>query len=934
MASIRSMSLKTSWPLVLTGMLLALFLVSCGQTGDRHTNISSGAANNFSSPLPARLQKLRPGLTAKVIVDGGKPSARTIDLQIDTQNDRVQGTIPDLPVGSHTFEIQYFIDGVLVATATVTANIQADVATPVPFDASSLVYPDTDGDGATNLNEVEIFGSGSNAWNDAATKPTVSVIVNPDAAILPVNGVQTFTAAIAQNANQAVTWSVQEPTGGSINTSGSYTAPATPGTFHVVATSQADPSKSATLPVTVINPGALDTTSFGTTGTGGTAFTPIGTSSFGQAVAIQSDGKILVVGQSTHFTLVRYNPDGTLDKTSFGPTVSPGVTSGIVTTPIGTSSTARAIAIQHDGKIVVAGQFFNGTTTHFALVRYNADGTLDTTSFGPTVSPGVTSGIVTTPIGASSFAFDVAIQPDGKIVAAGQSTNTAIPAITSFALVRYNSNGTLDNAPSSFGTGGIVTIPIGTGSSFGRAMALQSDGKIIIAGQANNASGAHFTLARYNSNGTLDTTSFGPTVSPGVTSGIVTTPIGTSSFATDLVLQPDGKIITVGNSTSGTSTTLTLVRYNADGSLDTTSFGTAGTGGIVATTIASGITSRQAVALQADGKTVVSGPPTFTVTRYNSNGTLDTTSFGPTISPGVTSGIVSTTIGTASLALDLALQSDGNIVIAGQSTNATLGTHFTVARYLADSAPVLLRANLTGDQEVPPVATTATGTAFLTLNPGQTEITYTLTVPVSDLNKITGVQIHLGTPGVAGRPLFTLTTSTFVSPLTGKLTAANLDPTATLAGINTFSDAIKAMLAGNTNIHIHTSANQSGEIRGQIQVAPPTLTSLQAQIFTPKCALCHVTGGTGSATANLFLDSAQTSFDNLVNVPSTEAPSLKRVEPGNPDASYLIHKLEGTAAPEGGRCCPDRMPASGPPFLSDQEVKKVRDWISDGAKNN
>ncbi|MCG3117200.1 MAG: hypothetical protein LLH30_16140, partial [Candidatus Manganitrophus sp. SA1] len=325
------LSFKFKFPFtsILTGLFVALFLIGCGQTGDRQTTIGPGAADNFSSPIPAPLEKLRTGLNAKVIVDGGTPNVQIIDLQVDTQNDRVVGTIPNLPVGPHTFEIQYFIDNILITTApAVTITIQANADTPVPFDAGALVYPDTDNDGFTNLNEVEIFGSASDAWARPDLKPEVSVVVNPQTAILPPNGVQTFTAAIAQNANQAVTWSLAEPNGGgSITPGGTYTAGTTPGTFNIMATSQADPTKSATIPVEVINPGSLDL-GFDTDGKVTTVF---GTQSIAQAMAIQSDGKIVVAGYANngpsgqnHFNLVRYNTDGSLD-TTFD-------TDGIVTT--------------------------------------------------------------------------------------------------------------------------------------------------------------------------------------------------------------------------------------------------------------------------------------------------------------------------------------------------------------------------------------------------------------------------------------------------------------------------------------------------------------------------------------------------------------------------------------------------------------------------
>jgi|GEM_PF-847583 len=913
MASYKMSFFKFPFVTPSTVLLLGLLFAGCGQTGGSHGQVSNnGTANNFSSPIPAQLlspkQKVRVGLTAKVVVDKGNPNSQTIDLTIDPKTAQVSGTVPDLAVGQHTFEIDYFINNIPIATATVNANIQENVANPVAFDASALTFPDTDGDGVSNLNEIEIFGSASDAWKVPATKPTVSVIANPDAAILPINGVQSFTAAVAQSLNQDVTWSVQETTGGTINKSGTYIAPGTPGTFHVMATSQADSLKSTTIAVTVVQPGTQDAAAFGTT--------TIGTGSTITALAVQSDGKIIAVGQATitgsHFTIARFNTDGSLD-TTFG-------SGGSRFTQIGDSSVARAVVLQTDGKIIVGGDFSNGTASQFALVRYTSDGAIDTT-FGTS-----NNGIVTTNVGSNSNLMGLAIQPDRKIVAVGGATVPFGTGTTpTFALVRYSENGVIDNAPSSFGIGGIVTLPIGsatgTPSSFGRALAIQADGKIVVAGSSNSSGATHITLARYNSNGTLDTTSFGP--APGNTGGIVTTvPSGaSSSIVTALTIQADGKIVGAGNSTSATTTPI-LVRYEANGSLDTATFGTNGTGGLVSTTRAISPIGKTALVLQTDGKIILAA--LLSIARYNTDGSPDST-FG-------TNGVVNTNIGTAILGipnLDVAIQPDGKVIIGGQ-----LNSHFTLARFQTGVPPVSLRVTLTGDQEVPPVTTPATGSANFTINPGQTEIAYTLTIPVLDLNTITGVQIHLGAPGVADRPLFTLTTSTFVSPLTGKLTAADLDPTAKLAGVNTFADALNAMISGKTNIHIHTSAHQSGEIRGQILVAPPTLTSLQVQVFTPRCAICHVTGGTGSATANLFLDSAQTSFDNLVNVTSTEAPSLKRVNPGNPDTSYLIHKLEGTAAPEGGRCCTDRMPADGSPFLSVEEIKKVRDWISGGAKND
>ncbi|MFN9914245.1 MAG: delta-60 repeat domain-containing protein, partial [Pirellulaceae bacterium] len=145
---------------------------------------------------------------------------------------------------------------------------------------------------------------------------------------------------------------------------------------------------------------------------------------------------------------------------------------GIVTTEIGPSvDDGKSVTVQPDGKIVVAGFVSNGITDDFALVRYNADGSLDT-SFG-------TGGKVATAIGTSiDQGWSVTIQPDGKIVVAGWAANGSNDA---FALVRYNAEGSLDT---SFGTGGKVTTPVGTGADYGYSVTIQPDGKIVVAGLA------------------------------------------------------------------------------------------------------------------------------------------------------------------------------------------------------------------------------------------------------------------------------------------------------------------------------------------------------------------------------------------------------------------------------------------------------------------
>ncbi|MEO6036953.1 MAG: delta-60 repeat domain-containing protein, partial [Saprospiraceae bacterium] len=246
------------------------------------------------------------------------------------------------------------------------------------------------------------------------------------------------------------------------------------------------------------------------------------------ATVVQPDGKILMAGTAienglTGFALVRYQPDGSLD-TSFD-------NDGKVITTLQTNvKNVQAMVIQPDGKILVAGDM-----DHLVVIRYNADGSLDYT-FG-------SSGIVTTTVGNYYVvAYDMALQTDGKILVTGA---TADP---NFALVRYNPDGSLD---SGFGNAGKVITSVSTGDDIAYAISLQPDGQILVGGTANN----RFALVKYNTNGSLDET-FG-------NGGIVTTQIGYSAQVYGLDFQPDGKIIAGGYAYLGTPVNLyyALARY-------------------------------------------------------------------------------------------------------------------------------------------------------------------------------------------------------------------------------------------------------------------------------------------------------------------------------------------------------------------------------------
>jgi uncharacterized delta-60 repeat protein len=228
---------------------------------------------------------------------------------------------------------------------------------------------------------------------------------------------------------------------------------------------------------------------------------------------------------------------------------------GVVTTPIGSgNNVAQAVAVQADGKIVVAGFCLNETTDDFAVARYHPNGTLDETFDGDS---GSGNGVVITAITVNhDEALALAIQPDGKILLAGQTFNGVN---TDIALVRYNQNGTLDN---SFGGGdGIVTTPTGTGSDLARSIALQADGKIVVTGQSFNGANNDIPVVRYEPNGALDP-SFG-------NGGIALIAIGPATdTAYGVRVQTDGKIVVAGYYFNGANNDANVLRLNEHGALD------------------------------------------------------------------------------------------------------------------------------------------------------------------------------------------------------------------------------------------------------------------------------------------------------------------------------------------------------------------------------
>ncbi len=423
-------------------------------------------------------------------------------------------------------------------------------------------------------------------------------------------------------------------------------------------------------------PGDLDPT-FGSGGIVTTSFTGGIRTNFASALAIQSDGKILTVGEGYigtgngwDFAIVRYNTDGSLDS-SFGGT-------GVVITQVGASNDgARSLAIQPDGKIVAAGYScggagaFCGGSYSFAVVRYNPDGSLDTTFNG--------SGKVIT-LEIEGYANSVAIQTDGKIVAAGNGRYLPNNAYTT---IRYNADGSLD---ASFNGTGIVITPVGNSFDSATSVAIQTDGKIVVAGYSNNdIAGSSFAVVRYRTNGLLDLGFHG--------TGKVLTPFGNGfSGASALAIQRDGKIIAAGYSDHYPNSDFAIVRYSTYGFLDE-SFGNAGKAVISVGNISD---FANAVAIQPDGKIVAAGKSftggdgEFSAVRLEPNGSLDATFNG-------TGKVITNTVGND--ASSVAIQEDGKIVVAGGYDDDI--SIFVLVRYQGDQfSKLAFTSDRDGNREI------------------------------------------------------------------------------------------------------------------------------------------------------------------------------------------------------------------------------------------
>jgi len=390
-----------------------------------------------------------------------------------------------------------------------------------------------------------------------------------------------------------------------------------------------------------------------------------GTYDWAYATVLQRDGKILAAGVTNargtyDFAVARYLPSGDVDP-SFGE-------DGVAITDFGKSKDwAYAMALQPDGDVLVAGVSDRSGSRDFALARYTPAGTLDS-SFGK-------GGLVLTPVRplTTDIIHAIAIQPDGKIVAAGVTYDDTVSLRPhgDFMVARYLPDGDLDPG---FGVGGVTTTNFDNESyDEPYAILLQPDGRIVLGGSSNTGGGAgrimgadNLALARYLPNGLLD---------PGFGEGgkVVVDAGAMQESIRALALEPDGDIVAAGRTNGEKRGDLLVARFMPNGQLDP-SFGGSRAGMAIDDlgTAEEGLTS---VALAPDGTIIAGGVVAprpngdMLVVRYDRRGRLDR-GFGH-------NGLATTDFGGRDDRLRaLALQPDGKVVAVGSSE-----TDFALARF-------------------------------------------------------------------------------------------------------------------------------------------------------------------------------------------------------------------------------------------------------------
>ncbi|MEO8763563.1 MAG: T9SS type A sorting domain-containing protein [Ginsengibacter sp.] len=363
-------------------------------------------------------------------------------------------------------------------------------------------------------------------------------------------------------------------------------------------------------------------------GVNGIVKSDFGTLEYGFSMAIQNNGKIVVAGLVDFVPIViRFNDDGALDSSFNG--------NAIQHVDFGTQSTyITSVSVQSDYKIIVGGSTGNGSGAGFVLERFNLDGNIDST-FGQ-------DGLQTTNFDASSYISTVTIQNDGKILAVGYTSDGMH---TNFAISRYRTNGEPDDT---FNGDGKQITDFGSSDDYAGSVAIQGDGKLVAMGSTTDGINSYVALARYNDDGSPDNSFDGD--------GILVDHLNEGdTHYTTTAIQSDGKIVSAGYTWNGTNYDFAVVRYNQDGSLDNEF----SDDGIKIIDFGHAEDKCRTMVIQTDGKILVAGSSgdNFGMARINTDGSLDNT-FDE-------DGLVTTDFGIMDSASSIAIQSDGKLVVAG-----------------------------------------------------------------------------------------------------------------------------------------------------------------------------------------------------------------------------------------------------------------------------
>ncbi|MBC8108147.1 MAG: hypothetical protein H7Z14_16295 [Anaerolineae bacterium] len=376
----------------------------------------------------------------------------------------------------------------------------------------------------------------------------------------------------------------------------------------------------------------------------------------GQATLIQSDGKILVAGNRTSgnttldLAITRYNTDGSLDAT-FG--VGGKATFGF------TQGYNASMALDLSGRILIEYSASDGGGgLNFAVTRLNTNGSVDTT-FG-------TNGTVTIDFGAYDGSNAVAVDRNGRIVIAGDSI---VGQAHNFAVARLNSNGTLDT---SFSDDGKATLSLGQWNAGASALAIDSQNRIVLAGTSDG----DFAVVRYNTNGTLDNSFSGD--------GINLIDFGNNGDqATAVAIYGNDRIVISGGAVTSVYE-YELARLNADGSLDT---GFSGDGKLTGTGL--GLLPGRSVAVDSVGRIAMAGSfgnYSMAALRFTADGNLDNSFSGD--------GIAAVDFGSFfSVGSFVAFDSQDRVVVGGYSSGND--RDFALARLRGDASRITVTPSTT-----------------------------------------------------------------------------------------------------------------------------------------------------------------------------------------------------------------------------------------------